>query len=325
MRADGYLDTRKGAPVPDLVVEIDRSVDSSDKLAPYFRMGVREAWTWSRTDGVRVWIAQTSADGAFTQSDRSHVLPGLDRQASGPVAGEPDAAGRIPSRTRHCPPRKPCDAGRGSPAIPTQASGEARHGSQHVRPAPDRPRRTAGPAGASEGTDAAPDRHRGAGGGVHPCHPVPRTGRRSRSSARSTCRSRRRISSAIWRSSWAQCLAGARDRPHNARVCSRQQCSAGRTGWPAPPPDFVAALLAAALIVLPVIAFVPTGERLLRNSVLAPYVTLFSDLANAIVPEELAEQYRERMDALRGSWRQRWDAAGEEGVDGNGAASRTSE
>ena len=80
MRVDGYLDTRKGAPVPDLVVEIDRSVDSSDKLAPYFRMGVREAWTWSRTDGVRIWIARTAADRA-TQTERSHVLPGLDRQA----------------------------------------------------------------------------------------------------------------------------------------------------------------------------------------------------------------------------------------------------
>ena len=34
MRVDGYLDTRRGAPVPDLVVEIDRSVDSSAKLAP---------------------------------------------------------------------------------------------------------------------------------------------------------------------------------------------------------------------------------------------------------------------------------------------------
>ncbi len=81
MRVDGYLDTRKGAPVPDLVVEIDRSVDSSEKLAPYFRMGVREAWTWSRTDGVRIWIAPTPADGAFAQTDRSCVLPGLDRQA----------------------------------------------------------------------------------------------------------------------------------------------------------------------------------------------------------------------------------------------------
>lgn len=85
---------------------------------------------------------------------------------------------------------------------------------------------------------------------------------------------------------------------------------------------FVAALLAAALIVLPVIAYVPTGERLLRDSVLAPYVTLVSDLANAIVPEELADQYRERMDALRQSWRQRWDAAGEDTADGGGAAER---
>jgi Uma2 family endonuclease len=80
MRVDGYLDTRRGAPVPDLVVEIDRSVDSSDKLAPYFRMGVREAWTWSRTDGVRIWNA-TAAGTAFVQADRSRILVGLDRKA----------------------------------------------------------------------------------------------------------------------------------------------------------------------------------------------------------------------------------------------------
>ena len=84
----------------------------------------------------------------------------------------------------------------------------------------------------------------------------------------------------------------------------------------------VAALIAAALIVLPVIAYVPTGEQLLRNSVLAPYVTRFSDLANAIVPEELAAQYRGRMDALRQSWRQRWDAAGEDAVEDDEAAGR---
>ncbi len=72
----------------------------------------------------------------------------------------------------------------------------------------------------------------------------------------------------------------------------------------------VAALLAAALIVLPVIAYVPTGERLLRDSVLAPYVTLFADVATQLVPEELAEQYQERMDALRQYWSRRWDPAG---------------
>ncbi len=72
----------------------------------------------------------------------------------------------------------------------------------------------------------------------------------------------------------------------------------------------VAALLAAALILLPVIAYVPSGERLLRDSVLAPYVALVADVATRLVPEELAEQYQERMDALRQYWRQRWDAAG---------------
>lgn len=82
----------------------------------------------------------------------------------------------------------------------------------------------------------------------------------------------------------------------------------------------VAALLAATLIILPVIAYVPTGERLLRNSVLAPYVTLFADAANQLVPEQLAEQYRERMDALRQYWRQRWEAAGEGTADNDDAA-----
>lgn len=80
MRVDGYLDTRRGAPVPDLVVEIDRSVDSSRKLAPYFRMGVREAWTWSRADGARIWVAGGPAADAFGPADRSRVLPGVERR-----------------------------------------------------------------------------------------------------------------------------------------------------------------------------------------------------------------------------------------------------
>ena len=82
MRVDGYLDTRSGAPVPDLVVEIDRSVDSSARLAPYFRMGVREAWTWGRTDGACIWVvAGTAGEIAGVRADRSRVLPGLDRKA----------------------------------------------------------------------------------------------------------------------------------------------------------------------------------------------------------------------------------------------------
>ena len=71
-----------------------------------------------------------------------------------------------------------------------------------------------------------------------------------------------------------------------------------------------AALLAAALIILPVVAYAPAGERVLRDSVLAPWVTVVADLANRLVPARLAEQYRERMDALQRHWRQRRDAAG---------------
>lgn len=75
---DGYLDTRLEHPVPDLVVEIDRRAAASRKLTPYFRMGVREAWTWSRADGARIWTA-AAADAGFRAADRSLVLPGLDR------------------------------------------------------------------------------------------------------------------------------------------------------------------------------------------------------------------------------------------------------
>jgi len=76
---EGWLDTRKGHPAPDLVAEIDRSVDSSHKLEPYFRMGVREAWTWSRRDGVHIWVADTASPRQFRESSRSRVLPGLRR------------------------------------------------------------------------------------------------------------------------------------------------------------------------------------------------------------------------------------------------------
>lgn len=81
MEFDGYLDARRGHPVPDLVVEIDRSVDSKHKLAPYFRLGVREAWTWSRRQGARIWVADRAPDLRSGQglraADRSEVLPGV--------------------------------------------------------------------------------------------------------------------------------------------------------------------------------------------------------------------------------------------------------
>jgi membrane protein required for colicin V production len=69
----------------------------------------------------------------------------------------------------------------------------------------------------------------------------------------------------------------------------------------------IVALLAAALIVLPVVAYSPFSESMLADSMLAPYVSMFADAANLIVPEDLSERYREKMDELRQYWQKRWN------------------
>ena len=71
----------------------------------------------------------------------------------------------------------------------------------------------------------------------------------------------------------------------------------------------VAALLAAALVILPVVAYAPSGAAVLRNSVLAPYVTVVADIANHFVPDRFSAQYRDRMELLRQYWQQRSAAA----------------
>ena len=88
-RVDGYLDVRAGLPPPDLVVEIDRSRRSGYKLAPYFRMGVKEAWTSHRKDGVDIWTPDADVAEGFRSVPASAVLPGLtaaDLAPSAPVA-----------------------------------------------------------------------------------------------------------------------------------------------------------------------------------------------------------------------------------------------
>ena len=80
LQQEGWIDSRAGHPVPALVAEVDRSAESSGKLAPYFRLGVREAWTWSRRDGACIWVADPESPGGFRAADRSVVLPGLDRE-----------------------------------------------------------------------------------------------------------------------------------------------------------------------------------------------------------------------------------------------------
>ena len=77
---DIYLDVEKGHPVPDLVAEVDRSADSSRKIVPYIRMGVREVWTWNAPDGAVIWVAGDDAQGEPVHRARSRVFPGLDRE-----------------------------------------------------------------------------------------------------------------------------------------------------------------------------------------------------------------------------------------------------
>jgi CRP-like cAMP-binding protein len=42
-------------------------------------MGVREAWTYSRRDGARIWVADPETESSFRAADQSLVLPGLGR------------------------------------------------------------------------------------------------------------------------------------------------------------------------------------------------------------------------------------------------------
>ena len=74
-----YLDVRLGFPPPDLVVEIDRSRRSRHKLSPYFRMGVKEAWTTSRGEVACIWVAAPGSREGFRLSAESEVWPGLTR------------------------------------------------------------------------------------------------------------------------------------------------------------------------------------------------------------------------------------------------------
>ena len=74
-----YLDVRLGFPPPDLVVEIDRSRRSRHKLAPYFRMGVREAWTTSRKEVACIWVADPDSEEGFRLVPESRVWPGITR------------------------------------------------------------------------------------------------------------------------------------------------------------------------------------------------------------------------------------------------------
>ena len=65
----------------------------------------------------------------------------------------------------------------------------------------------------------------------------------------------------------------------------------------------VAALLAAAFLVHPIVASSPEGSRLLATSKLAPYVTVVADLGNVMAPDAVAKRYDQGLESLRQVWR----------------------
>ena len=95
---EGYLDVRTGLPPPDVVVEVDRSRRSRHKLAPYFRMGVREVWTSDRKDGVSIWTPDEAAAQGFRPVPVSVILPGLTAADLAPLCTRGDPL----EQARHC-------------------------------------------------------------------------------------------------------------------------------------------------------------------------------------------------------------------------------
>ena len=65
----------------------------------------------------------------------------------------------------------------------------------------------------------------------------------------------------------------------------------------------VAALLAAAFLVHPLVASSAGGSRLLATSKIAPYVSVVADLGNAVAPDAVARRYDRGIEGLRKIWR----------------------
>ena len=83
---------------------------------------------------------------------------------------------------------------------------------------------------------------------------------------------------------------------------------------------FLAALLAAAFLVHPLVASSSGGSRMLATSKLAPYVTVVADVANSVAPDAVAKRYDEGIESLAA--RLAWRGAGREGQEGDGEGGR---
>ena len=83
-----------------------RSIEASARATSSGRTSAwefREAWTWSRRDGVRIWVDDPDSERGFRSVDVSRVLPGLDRDGlDGLLASRlPEDASRRSRRIAH--------------------------------------------------------------------------------------------------------------------------------------------------------------------------------------------------------------------------------
>ncbi len=77
VRGKQNLDLDSGDPPPDLVIEVDPTNPSLNKLPIYARLGVAEVWRYA---AGKLEILVLAGEG-YEASERSHVLPLLTRDA----------------------------------------------------------------------------------------------------------------------------------------------------------------------------------------------------------------------------------------------------
>lgn len=65
----------------------------------------------------------------------------------------------------------------------------------------------------------------------------------------------------------------------------------------------VKAILIVSVLLVPLTAFLPEKSPLIKDSFLAPYVSILSEKMVVIVPKEMKEKYDDNVNALRKAWK----------------------
>lgn len=81
VRGKADLDLEAGDPPPDLVIEVDRTSPSLDKLPIYARLGIPEVWRYVVGERPEILLARKSlsevGEEGYQPAMESHVLPRL--------------------------------------------------------------------------------------------------------------------------------------------------------------------------------------------------------------------------------------------------------